>query len=123
MRRTQRGITFIGWLFLLIPVAIVGYTAIRLVPVYLTYSKVVRSMDQMAEEARAGDSAAILRAGLEKRLDIEGIVFPDIKDFTIRRDGPSWLIEIEYEDGAPLLSNLSITARFSKSVRLGQAPD
>jgi hypothetical protein len=123
MRRTQRGITFIGWLFLLIPVAIVGYSAIRLVPVYLNYSKVVRSMDQMAEEARAGDSATSLRFGLEKRLDIEGITFPDIKDFVIRRDGQSWVIEIEYEDGAPLLSNLSVTARFDKSVRLGQAPD
>jgi len=123
MHRTQRGVTFIGWLFLLVPMALVGYAGIRLAPIYLNYSKVVRSMDQIAQESRPDDSAQVLRAGLEKRLDIEGMTFPDVKDFVIRRDGQSWVMEIEYEDGAPLLANVSITAKFSKSVRLGKAPD
>jgi hypothetical protein len=123
MYRKQRGVTAIGWVFLLIPMAIVIYSVIRLVPVYLTYTKVARSMEQMAQEVRAGDSAQSLRFALEKRLDIEGITFPDIKDFTIRRDGPSWVVEIEYEDGAPLLSNVDVTARFNKTVRVGEASE
>lgn len=123
MQRTQRGVTFIGWLFLLIPMALVGYAGVRLVPIYLNYSKVVRSMDQLAQESRPDDSAQALRASLEKRLDIEGMTFPDIKDFIIRRDGQSWVLEIEYEDGAPLLANIALTAKFSKSVRLGKAPE
>jgi hypothetical protein len=123
MYRKQRGVTAIGWVFLLIPMAIVIYSVIRLVPVYLTYTKVARSMEQMAQEVRAGDSAQSLRFALEKRLDIEGITFPDIKDFTIRRDGPSWVVEIEYEDGAPLLSNVEVTARFNKIVRIGEASE
>jgi hypothetical protein len=123
MRRTQRGITFIGWLILLIPIAIVGYAGIRLVPLYLNYTKIARSMTQLATEASASDSAQNIRFALEKRLDIEQVDFPDIKDFTVTRDGPSWVVGIEYEDGAPLLSNVSLTAKFSKSVRLGQAPE
>jgi hypothetical protein len=123
MQRTQRGVTFIGWLFLLIPMALVGYAGVRLVPIYLNYSKVVRSMDQLAQESRPDDSAQALRASLEKRLDIEGMTFPDIKDFIIRRDGQSWVLELEYEDGAPLLANIALTAKFSKSVRLGKAPE
>ena len=39
----QRGITFIGWLFLLMPVAIVVYGGIRLAPVYLNYMKVAKA--------------------------------------------------------------------------------
>ncbi len=35
----------------------------------------------------------------------------------------SWVLEIEYEDGAPLLSNISLTAKFSKSVRVGDKPE
>ena len=123
MRSRQRGVTFIGWLFLLVPVAIVVYSGIRLVPVYLNYSRIVRSMDQLAQESRASDSAQMLRFALEKRLDIESVTFPETKDFVIRRDGQSWIVEIDYEDGAPLLANLSIDAKFSKSVRLGKAAE
>jgi hypothetical protein len=123
MYRKQRGVTAIGWVFLLIPMAIVIYSVIRLVPVYLTYAKVARSMEQLSQESRAGDSAQNVRFALEKRLDIEGVTFPDGKDFTIRRDGPAWVVEIEYEDGAPLLSNVEVTATFNKSVRLGEASE
>ncbi len=123
MKRTQRGVTMIGWICLLIPVAIVGYAGIRLIPVYLNYAKIVRSLDQIAQETRPGDSAQGIRAALEKRLDIEQIDFPNPKDFTIRREGQSWILAIEYEDGAPLLSNVSLAAKFHKSVRIGDKPE
>jgi uncharacterized protein DUF4845 len=123
MKRTQRGVTMIGWIVLLIPVAIVGYSGIRLIPIYLNYTKIARSMQQLSEEARASDTAQNIRYALEKRLDIEQVDFPNIKDFGVRRDGQSWLVDIEYEDGAPLFSNVSITAKFSKSVRIGDKPE
>ncbi len=123
MKRTQRGVTMIGWICLLIPVAIVGYSAIRLIPVYLNYTKIARSMEQLGQESRASDSQRNLRFALEKRLDIEQVEFPEAKDFTIRRDGQSWVVEIEYEDGAPLLSNISLAAKFAKSVRIGDKPE
>ena len=123
MKRTQRGVTAIGWIVLLIPIAIVGYTGLRLVPMYLNYTKISRSMEQIAQELRGGDTPQSIRNSLEKRLDIEQVDFPTFKDFVIRREGQSWVIEIEYEDGSPLVSNLSITAKFKKSVRIGDKPE
>lgn len=123
MKRTQRGVTMIGWIVLLIPVAIVGYSAIRLIPIYLNYTKIARSMEQLSQESRPNDSQQTIRFALEKRLDIEQVSFPETKDFVIRRDGQSWIIDIDYEDGAPLLSNLSVTAHFAKSVRIGGQPE
>lgn len=123
MKRTQRGVTMIGWIVLLIPVALVGYTGIRLIPIYLNYTKIARTMTQLAEESRPSDSQQTIFFALDKRLDIEQVEFPTVKDFVIRRDGQSWLIEISYEDGAPLLSNLSVTAKFAKSVRIGDKPE
>jgi hypothetical protein len=123
MKRTQRGVTMIGWIVLLIPVAIVGYSGIRLVPIYLNYTKIARSMSQLAQESRGSDTQQNIRFALEKRLDIEQVEFPDSKDFTIRREGQSWVLEIEYEDGAPLMSNVALTAKFKKSVRIGDKPE
>jgi hypothetical protein len=115
----------IGWLFLLIPIAIVGYAALRLTPIYLNYTKVVRTMDQIADESRADSSmsAGMIRSSIEKRLDIESVNFPDVKDFIIRRDGQSWVIEVGYEDTAPLISNVSLLVNFKKAVRIGKAPE
>jgi len=123
MRKNQRGVTFIGWLFLLTPMAIVGYAGIRLAPMYLNYSRVAQSMDQTAQESRADDSAQNIRFALEKRLDVNGVEFPDSKDFAIRRDGSSWILEIQYEDSAPMVAQVSLTAKFIKSVRMGKAPE
>jgi Domain of unknown function (DUF4845) len=123
MHRKQRGVTMIGWIFLLIPVAIVLYAGIRLGPIYLNWGKVVRCMDRTADEASGDDPLGVVRAAIEKRLDIEGIEFPDSKDFVFRREGHSWVIEVEYEDGAPLVANVSLVAKFSRSVRLGAAPE
>jgi hypothetical protein len=123
MKRTQRGVTMIGWIFLLIPMAIVGYAGIRLVPVYLNYTKVARTLEQLSQEARGESSAQSIRSALAKRLDIEQVDFPEDKDFVIRRDGKAWVVEIEYEDPVPLLSNISLTAKFAKSIRVGDKPE
>jgi hypothetical protein len=119
MHKRQRGITFIGWLFLLVPIAIVGYSGIRVAPLYMNYGKVARTMEQIGDESRATDTQRLIYVSIEKRLDIEGIEFPTAKEFTIRRDGQVWVVEIDYEDAAPLFANLSINTRFTKSVRLG----
>src|SRR6185503_6837553 len=123
MRRKQRGITFIGWVFLLVPIAIVAYAGIRLAPVYMNYYRVAKTISQVAEEAKGDDTtnAGILRSALGKRLDIESIEFPDLKDFVIRRDGQQWVIEINYEEPIPFIYNLSLLATFQKTARIGKA--
>jgi hypothetical protein len=125
MHRQQRGITLIGWIFLLAPLAIVGYAVLRLTPIYLNYGKVVRTMEQVAEISRVEDSVNVtqLRTDIEKRLDIESVSFPTAKDFVIRRDGQSWVIEVAYEDAAPFISNVSLLVAFKKAVRIGKAPE
>src|SRR5690349_5638296 len=111
MKRTQRSVTLIGWIILLIPVAIVGYAAVRLVPVYSNYLSISRSMTQLAAASTGGDSLQSVSASLGDRLNVNQVEFPDLKDFVIRREGRSWVVEISYEDGAPLFSNVSITAK------------
>jgi Flp pilus assembly protein TadG len=121
-RTKQRGVTMIGWIFLLIPMAMVGYAAIRLVPVYLNYSRVAKSLNQIADEA-AGDGSATadtLRVALNKRLDIESIEYPTIKEFTIRKSGQVWIMEVAYEESIPYAYNVSLLTSFKKTVQVGK---
>lgn len=120
MRDRQRGMTFIGWLFLLTPVAIVGYAAIRLTPVYMNYMKVARALEQTATEYRDDQSvtAQRIRTSIEKRFDIESVNHPNISEIVIRRDGQAWVMQAAYEDVAPLFSNVSLLVSFDRTVEL-----
>jgi len=78
MHSKQRGVTLIGWIILLAPIAILGYACLRLAPVYLNYMKVSRSMNQLVSELHGLDtsSAALIRSSLEKHLDVESVDYP-----------------------------------------------
>jgi Domain of unknown function (DUF4845) len=123
MLRRQRGVTFIGWLFLLIPVAILGYVGIRLVPIYLNYMRVAHSLQETAVEMKSDDAGTItpvlIRSTLSKHFDIESITFPDVKDVSVTRDGSSWTIEAKFEDTAPLFGNISLVIDFDKVSKIG----
>ncbi len=123
MIRRQRGVTFIGWLILLIPMAILGYVGIRLVPIYLNYMRVAQSVAQTATELKTDDAATLtpnlIRATLGKHFDIESIEFPDVKDVSITRDGSGWTIEAKFEDTAPLFGNISMVVDFDKVSKIG----
>lgn len=120
MRTKQRGVTMIGWIVLLIPLAIVVYAGIRLTPIYLNYMKVTRTLEQVKSEfsANKSDRQQILSA-VEKHLDIESVDYPTVKDLKLTRDGQSWVLEAQYDDQAPLFSNVFILVTFDKSVTLG----
>ncbi len=121
MRSKQTGVTLIGWLVLLTPMALCGYAAIRLAPVYLNYMKVARSLESAKSDLKAGGatSQAAVRGAVEKNLDIESVDYPDIKDIKITRDGNSWVVNASYDDQAPLFANVFILVTFDKTVRLG----
>jgi hypothetical protein len=118
--RRQRGITMIGWLFLLIPFAILGYAGIRLAPVYLNYMKVARSVTQTATQLKGDESLTVqsIRSTIERHFDIESVDFPTVNDILIRRDGQKWLVRAAYEDEAPLFANLSVLVKFDKLAQI-----
>jgi hypothetical protein len=81
MRNRQLGVTAIGWLFLLTPLAIVVYAGIRLAPVYLNYMKVAKAMDQdgswLLVESQYDDDAPLfanlsLHVTFDKKVKIGG---------------------------------------------------
>jgi hypothetical protein len=120
MRAKQAGITFIGWLLLLTPLAVVFYVCVRLTPVYLNYMKVAHSLESLKSEYTAENAnVAELSKSLQKQFDVQSVDYPTVKDITIKRDGKGWLIEASYDDQAPLFSNISIQIAFDKVVELG----
>ena len=120
MRNRQLGVTAVGWLFLLTPLAIVVYAGIRVAPVYLNYMKVAKAMDQSVNELKAaGASPQAIRTTIDKHFEIDMVDYPTTREMKITKDGSWWLVESQYDDEAPLFANLSLHVAFDKKVRIG----
>ena len=119
MRKSQRGVTFIGWMLLLIPIGIIGYAGIRVAPFYLNYFRVVKVLEQTASEAKGETvNPTDIHASLERRFNVEYVDTPDAKDVDVHRDGEHWVVIAKYEEVAPLFGNLSLLLEFDKQVVL-----
>jgi hypothetical protein len=119
MRVRQTGVTVIGWLFLLTPLIIVLYAAMRLAPVYLNYMKIAKAVDLVASELKGNTDPTAIRTAIDKHLMIEVIDYPTGKDMKITRDGTGWMVEAQYEDEAPLFGNISLHVSFDKMAKVG----
>ena len=119
MRNRQRGVTAIGWLVLLTPLAIVVYAGIRLTPVFLNYMKVAKAMDGAVTELKSGASPESIRMTIDRHFEIDMVEYPTTKDMKITKDGGSWVVESQYDDDAPLFANLSLHITFDKKVKVG----
>jgi Domain of unknown function (DUF4845) len=121
MRHSQRGVTLIGWIILLVPVAICVIAVIRLTPIYLNYMSVDKYMNLVASENKEGGSstsAQSLRDSLEKHFNVGYIEHPDVKEIDIHRLGTSWVMIADYEDTAPLFGNVSLLVQFHKETEV-----
>ena|ERR1700694_3191753 len=119
MRRRQQGMTFIGLLCILALVGVIGYAVIRLVPVYLNYMKVARTMEMTATEVK-GDNPdpGNMRRILERHWTIEDPSSVDFKDIEITKDESGVSMHVSYDDAVPYLANVSLSVHFDKTVKV-----
>jgi len=119
VRRGERGMTFIGLLCILVLVGAIGYAAVRLVPVYLNYMKLARTMESAASEFK-GESAALdgVRKSLDRHWAIEDITAVDQKDIEITRDEGGLQLHVAYDDAVPYIANISLSVHFDKTVKV-----
>jgi hypothetical protein len=118
--KMQRGITFIGFLMVLVVVGFFAYTAMRLVPVYTEYFSVVKAMKAVAGEVGvASKQPGDIRNMLLRHFDISYVDSVRPNDIRISRDrNPS--INIAYEVRKPFVANIDLLVRFDHSETLNR---
>ena len=115
--RRERGITLIGWLFLLTPLAICLYAGIRLAPVYLNYLKVARTLQTLTSQFNSGGASEFaIENSISRHFEINSVSYPTLRDITITRVPGGWRVVAAYYDYAPLFGNITLRVAFDKSV-------
>ena len=123
MKHRQRGVTMIGWIFLLIPVAIVLYAGMVAGPKYLNYYKVVQAMKETASQLKSDDTLnpQTIKFALDKRFDTGYIDSPTVDDIAIAKGENGWEMTADYEQTADMFGNLALLMKFKKTVVISKS--
>lgn len=117
MKHRQRGATFLGMVTILAILGAGVYAGIRLVPVFLEYTKVARVLEQVRDEhASIESSPQLIRKSLERRWDVEDIGSLGWKEIEIKKTNEGYDVRAAYEVERPFIANVYLLAKFDKSV-------
>jgi len=121
MKHRQRGATFLGMVVILLILGSALYAGIRLVPVYLEYTKVLRALEQVRDEHAAIDTnKALLLRSLERRWDVEDIQRIGWKEIKIEKTASGFDLTADYRAEEPFVANLYLLVKFNRTVSVPQ---
>lgn len=112
----QRGVTFIGMMFiggLIVFAAIIG---IKLIPAYIEYATITNHLREIARSPEAKTaSVRDLQVTFNKRAQIDGIETVRGNDLEIEKDGGQIILRANYSTKISLFGNLSACIDFAAS--------
>jgi hypothetical protein len=121
MKHTQRGATFLGMVTILVILGAGLYGGIRLVPVYLDFTKVARALEQVRDEhATIDTNPQLIRNSLERRWDVEDIKGIGWKEIEIKRSSAGYDVKAVYDVQTPFVANVYLLVKFDKTVVIQQ---
>lgn len=117
---SQRGMTFIGFVLLMILIGFVAMLALKLTPIYLDHYKVVASLESLASDKDlASRSRNEIIASLGKRWEIDMIDSVTKDDVVITKDINHLKIQIVYDVTKPIMGNVDVLIHFDDAIEVG----
>ena len=125
MKRTQGGMTLIGFIIVLALVGFFAYIAMKLVPMYSEYYAVKQALKGLQQEPGiANRDPAKIQDLFFRRLYISYAENVKADNVKIERVDGGWNMSVNYEVRKPLIGNLDVVGKFDASERLtNRGPD
>jgi len=120
-KRTQAGITFLGFIMVLCVVAFFAYSAMKLVPIYSEYFGVVKTMKLMQNEPGIENkSIDEIRQLMNVQFDLQYVNEKDVpmKSITLITANGQRSLNVAYDIDVPFIYNVDLLVKFNKTVDL-----
>ena len=119
--KKQAGMTFLGMVFTVAVIVIVGVVIMRVIPVYLQYYSVkqsVYSLDQLpAEDISVNPlvNVRLIKKKLSKQLYVNGIEIPENEISIKPLKDNKYDVKVTYDEKRSLVGNMSLLFEFDIS--------
>lgn len=126
MKSRQTGITLIGFLVILAVAGVFAYAAMKLVPAYVEYFGVVKSMNQVASEPGVvNKSQDEIRRDLLYKFSFQYVDEDTVRpqDIKVDQQGNGGTLTVTYDKQIPFAYNVDFLVHFTKSISLQSGGD
>jgi hypothetical protein len=120
--RSQKGLSFLGWLALLAVLAFVASTAAKVVPHYLDYM----SMKKIIEAVGTDKAASVVTVGDFYDYVAKGMQINNIRDLDLKKalevttENNRFLAHLNYEKRESLIQNIDLVVKFDHEFSVGK---
>jgi competence protein ComGC len=115
----QKGMTAIGWMLVLGLIAFFTLITLRMLPLYLEFSKVVSTLESLKEQPNiTKQTKSEIVKLVRKRFDVNDVDNVDPKLIKVSMDKGVLKVGINYERREHLVGNVDIVAIFDKQVEV-----
>jgi hypothetical protein len=112
----QRGLSMIGFLFVIAVLVFLAMLAMKLVPAYVEFFSVKKILNSMGQESDIkSQSNADIRYDFSKRAYVGDVTVVKPEDISIDRSSGMPVIAVNYEFRTKLVGNTSLVVDFSAS--------
>jgi hypothetical protein len=105
----QRGISFIGLIFVGSLLAMTGVVAAQVFPTYLEYQSVIKAINK----AKEGQSVAEAKAIFDKQTQVDDIKSISGKDIDVTKEGDKVVVSFAYEREIHLTGPAWLTLKYA----------
>jgi hypothetical protein len=111
MMRNERGLTMIGFAFVAAVVVVVALVGFRVLPAYIEYFQVQKSLQGSLDDSEAG-SLAEVRRNFDRRIGASYVDSVRPSDVTVSRQGNQIVAAVAWQRILPMIGNASILLDF-----------
>ena len=113
MKRTQRGITLLGFIAILAVAGIFIYVGMKVIPMYTEFYAVKKSLEGVALEPGVNNAPPDrLKTMFFRRLDVNYSENVKPENVSIERMEGGWHMTVSYEVRRPMIANLDVVGNF-----------
>lgn len=105
----QRGISFLGLIFVGGVLAISGVIAAQVFPTFLEF----QAIDKAANKASAGNSVAEVRSIFDRATEVDNITSIKSKDLEVTKDGEKIVVKYSYQREIHLAGPAFLTLKYA----------
>lgn len=118
--KKQAGLSFVGWMILILVFGGGLSIGLKLVPLYIDYNIITKVMNEIGTESGAAlRTDADIRESLKKRFSMNNIRDFDIKkNISFDRAAEHAEMVLDYKVDLPLVANVDLLVSFHKEVEL-----
>lgn len=112
MRMRERGVSIIGFLFVLAVILVVALLAFRMIPSYIEYYTVQKALEGAVNEVR-DPTVRNIRGFVEGRISADYVDSVSAKDVQVTKSGNTITASVSWEKKLPLVHNVSLLMEFN----------